>query len=645
MCGIVGIYDTVGQRTIDRELLWRMNNAQIHRGPDGEGVHLEPGIGLGHRRLSIIDLTGGQQPLFNEDGSVVVIYNGEIYNFPELTRELTSLGHSFRTRCDTEVIVHGWEEWGEDCVQRFRGMFAFALWDRNKQTLFLARDRLGIKPLYYAALSTGQFIFSSEFKALLFHPDLSREIDPEAVEDYFAYGYVPEPKSIFRDVRKLPPGHTLTIKRGQTLGSPREYWDVPFKSLGPISVEDAKQDLIARLRAAVQIRLISEVPLGAFLSGGVDSSAVVAMMATLSNGPVNTCSISFGDPRYNEAHYAAEVARRYRTNHYVEQVESDDFDLIDKLATVYDEPYADSSAIPTYRVCELARKRVTVALSGDGGDENLAGYRRYRWHVYEERVRSALPHPIRGPVFGLLGTVYPKADWAPKIFRAKSTLQALARNTLEGYLHSVSITPDPLRARLFSHSFRQGLQGYQAIEVLKTHALRAPTKHPLSLVQYLDMKTYLPGDILTKVDRASMAHSLEVRVPILDHQLVEWISGLPPEFKLSNREGKFIFKLALEPYLAKNILYREKMGFAVPLANWFRGPLRKRVRDAVLGPDFLDSGYFDQDFLRRLVDQHQSGIGEHSAILWALLMFEAFQRNVQNEQSRDSSFGRKRAYE
>jgi asparagine synthase (glutamine-hydrolysing) len=368
------------------------------------------------------------------------------------------------------------------------------------------------------------------------------------------------------------------------------------------------------------------------------------MMAALSNGPVNTCSISFGDPRYNEANYAAEIARRYRTNHYVEQVESDDFDLIDRLATVYDEPYADSSAIPTYRVCELARKRVTVALSGDGGDENLAGYRRYRWHVYEERVRSALPQSIRGPVFGLLGTIYPKADWAPRIFRAKSTLQALARNSLEGYFHSVSIVPDSLRARLFSHSFRWELQGYQAIEVLKTHALRAPTNHPLSLVQYLDMKTYLPGDILTKVDRASMAHSLEVRVPILDHELVEWISGLPPEFKLRNREGKFIFKRALESYLSNDILYRQKMGFAVPLANWFRGPLHERVRDAVLGSVLLDSGYFDQDFLRRLVEQHQSGIGEHSAVLWALLMFEAFQRNVQTGQPRDSSLGRKHAY-
>ena len=312
----------------------------------------------------------------------------------------------------------------------------------------------------------------------------------------------------------------------------------------------------------------------------------------------------------------------------MEQVDPNDFDLIDKLAEIYDEPYADSSAIPTYRVCELARKHVIVALSGDGGDENFAGYRRYRWHMYEERVRSMVPQGIRGPLFGLLGKVYPKADWAPKIFRAKSTFQALARDTLEGYFHSVSVVPDPLRRRLFSASFRSQLQGYEAIEVLRDHARRAATNHPLSLVQYLDMKTYLPGDILTKVDRASMAHGLEVRVPILDHKLVEWVCGLPPEFKLRGRTGKYIFKSALERHLSNDILYRPKMGFAVPLASWFRGPLRARVREAVLGPTLMKIDFFDRRFLNQLVDQHQSGIREHSSVLWSLLMFEVFLRNV-----------------
>jgi asparagine synthase (glutamine-hydrolysing) len=606
-----------------------MNTTQIHRGPDEEGLHIEPGVGIGHRRLSIIDLSSGQQPLFNEDGSVAVVYNGEIYNFEELSVQLKKSGHTFRTRCDTEVIVHAWEEWGDACVNRFRGMFAFAIWDRNQQTLFLARDRLGIKPLYYALLANGQFIFASELKALLIHPVLVRAMNPTAVEDYFAYGYVPDPKTIFQNVYKLSPGHTLTLERGRPVGEPRQYWDVPFRALGSTSEEEAAEELIERLREAVRIRLISEVPLGAFLSGGVDSSAIVAMMAGLSTEPVNTCCIAFGDSKYSEAQFADEVARQYQTGHHVEQVEPDDFGLLDKLVDIYDEPFADSSAMPTYRVCELARKRVTVALSGDGGDENFAGYRRYRRHVYEERIRSLLPQRLRRAVFGALGSVYPRAVWAPRIFRAKSTLQALARNTLEAYFHDVAvILSNPLRARLFSPEFRRNLQGYHAIEVFRAHARRAPTDHALSLIQYLDFKTYLPGDILVKVDRASMHHSLEVRVPILDHEFVEWVSGLPPELKLQGHRGKFLFKKALEPYLSRQVLYRPKMGFAVPLASWFRSSLRERVHDGILGGALTSTGFFNEQFLKQLIDEHQSGSAQHSGILWALLMFEAFQRRV-----------------
>jgi asparagine synthase (glutamine-hydrolysing) len=605
-----------------------MNQTQHHRGPDEGGTYFEPGLGLGHRRLSIIDLSSGQQPLFNEDRTVVVVYNGEIYNYLELMRELVGLGHSFRTRCDTEVIVHAWEQWGERCVERFRGMFAFALSDRNTETLFLARDRLGIKPLYYANLSNDQLVFASELKGLLAHPGLRRDMDCFAVEEYFAYGYIPEPRTILRDVYKLPPGYTLTVRRNAATSAPRQYWDVPFAPVAPMTEEHACEELVDRLREAVRIRLIAEVPLGAFLSGGVDSSAIVAMMAGSTEEVVNTCSISFGDPQYNEAQFAAAVAHRYHTNHYVEQVDSDDFDLLDRLATLYDEPYADSSAIPTYRVCELARKRVTVALSGDGGDESLAGYRRYRWHLYEERVRSRLPASLRRMLFGLLGTVYPKADWAPKILRAKSTFEALARNSLEAYFHSVSVIPDALRTRLFSPSFRNELQDYHAVEVLRGYAQHAPSSHPLSVVQYLDFKTYLPGDILTKVDRASMAHSLEVRVPMLDHKLVEWVSGLPPPFKLRGREGKFILKRAMEPHLPQEVLYRPKMGFAVPLASWFRGPLRERVQQSVLGPVLADGGLFNRAYLKQLVERHQAGVFDYSSVLWALLMFEAFHRQV-----------------
>jgi asparagine synthase (glutamine-hydrolysing) len=352
------------------------------------------------------------------------------------------------------------------------------------------------------------------------------------------------------------------------------------------------------------------------------------MMAGLQTDPVNTCSISFGDPVFNESVYAQSVADRYHAQHRVEQVDPDDFGLVDRLASIYDEPYADSSAMPTYRVCELARKSVTVALSGDGGDESFGGYRRYRWHVSEERVRSLLPPRLRRPVFGLLGRLYPKADWAPRALRAKSTFEALARNPVEAYFHSVSILHDAMRRKLFSARFRTELQGYAAVEVFRRHAARAPSDHPLSLVQYLDFKTYLVGDINTKVDRASMAHSLEVREPLMDHPLVEWLSGLPPDLKLRDGEGKYLLKKALAPYLPPEILYRPKMGFAVPLAKWFRGPLRKPVSDAVLGPVLADTGWFEAAYLRRIVEDHQSGVSDYSASLWTLMMFESFLRNV-----------------
>ncbi|SEQ84685.1 asparagine synthase (glutamine-hydrolysing) [Nitrosomonas sp. Nm51] len=628
MCGIVGLFDTRGSNEIDRQQLVAMNQTQVHRGPDEGEVYIEPGLGLGHRRLSIMDVASGQQPLFNEDGSVVVVFNGEIYNFRKLASQLTEAGHQFKTHCDTEVIVHAWEEWGEQCVNHFRGMFAFGLWDRNQETLFLARDRLGIKPLYYALLDNGQFVFSSELKALVAHPALSREMDPCAVEDYFAYGYIPEPKTIFKQARKLSPGFTLKVQRGQADLQPRQYWDVPFNRQDVIDESEAQEALIAKLRESVDIHLMTEVPLGAFLSGGVDSSAVVAMMSGIMNGPVNTCSISFGDPAFNESRYAQEVADRYHTRHHVKQVEHDDFDLIDKLALLYDEPYADSSALPTYRVCELARERVTVVLSGDGGDENFAGYRRYRWHMIEERMRNRLPLAIRKPLFGLLGHIYPKADWAPRMFRAKATFEALARDAVEGYFHSVSIMSDAMRRRLFAPAFRSDLQAYQAADVLRSYADQCPTDDALSRVQYLDMKTYLVGDILTKVDRASMAHALEVRVPLLDHELVEWVSTLPASIKLKDGEGKYIFKKSLEPYLSGNILYRNKMGFSVPLADWFRGPLRQRVRDAVLGPVLAETGIFNRAYLEELVDHHQSGRRDYSASLWTLLMFESFVRNI-----------------
>jgi len=637
MCGITGLFDTRGTRPVDRGVLQRMNDSQLHRGPDEGSLHIEPGLGLGHRRLSIIDIATGQQPLANEDDSVWVVFNGEIYNFQELVPELEAAGHRFKTRSDTEVIVHAWEQWGEACVQRFRGMFAFVLWDRNRQTLFMARDRLGVKPLYYALLDDGTLLFGSELKSLLAYTGpcggLKRQIDPQALEEYFALGYVAEPRTVFRQALKLPPGHLLSIRRGQPVGTPREYWDVHFTLGNPSSAEDACAELTERLRESVRLRMISEVPLGAFLSGGVDSSAVVQAMAELSREPVNTCAIAFDDPQFNESAFAQRVADRYATRHRVETVKSDDFDLVDTLARLYDEPYADSSAIPTYRVCQLARKHVTVALSGDGGDETFGGYRRYRLHLMEERMRSLLPAAVRQPVFGTLGRLYPKADWAPRMFRAKTTFEGMARNAVQAYFHSVSILRGPMRSRLFSPALKRELAGYDALQVFERHARAAETDDPLALIQYLDLKTYLVGDINTKVDRASMAHSLEVREPLMDHKLVEWMATLPSHLKVRGSEGKFLLKKAMEPRLPNDVLYRPKMGFSVPLARWFRGPLKQRVRDAVLGERLADTGWFDRGYLTHLVDAHQSGRSDYSSPLWTLLMFEAFLRNVVDEGS------------
>ncbi len=627
MCGIVGIFDLREKREINRDLLSRMNETQFHRGPDEGGLHIEAGLGFGHRRLSIIDLTSGQQPMVSRDKNAVLTYNGEVYNFPELRTELEALGYVFDTHCDTEVILYAWQAWGESCVDRLRGMFAFGIWDRDQQTLFLARDRLGVKPLYYAELPSGQFIFGSELKSLKEHPELPKEFDPTAIEDYFGFGYIPDPKTIYKNVYKLEPGYCLTLKRGNKIYQPRQYWDVDFSTRPQQDEQATGEELIERLREAVKIRMVADVPLGAFLSGGVDSSAIVAMMADLSSDPVNTCSISFGDPAFNEAQFAAKVAERYHTSHRLSQVDPDDFSLLDQLAGLYDEPYADSSALPTYRVCELAKKQVTVVLSGDGGDENLAGYRRHRWHTYEEQMRSWLPDSIRRPVFGLLGRVYPKADWAPKMFRAKSTLESISRDSMEGYFHSVSVLSNEMRSNLFSKKLKADLQGYQAVDVFRRHVDKAPTDTPLSLVQYLDIKTYLPGDILTKVDRASMAHALEVRVPLLDHKLVEWMAGIQPELKLKGREGKYIFKKALENYLPNDILYRPKMGFAVPLNSWFKGPLKDKVREALLGETMMQCGLFDQEFLKQIVSQHESGLRDYSSAIWSLFMFEAFLKN------------------
>lgn len=643
MCGIAGIFDYRGRRDADRRLLRCMTDILSHRGPDGDGFHYAPGVGLGHRRLAIVDLAGGDQPIYNEDHTVCIVYNGEIYNFQPLMTELSALGHVFRTRCDTEVIVHAWEEWGEACLDRFNGMFAFALLDEQRQTLFLARDRLGEKPLYYSFLSDGRLLFASELKALLCCPELDRRLDSQAVEEFFALGYIPDPRSIYSGVHKLAPAHCLLVRRGEDPPQPHAYWQLRFVDGSATCKEEAEEELISRLHESVRMRMIADVPLGAFLSGGVDSSAVVAMMAGLQAEPVSTFSISFGTRGFDESPYAAMIAERYDTDHHLRAVDPDSFDLLDRLAAIYDEPFGDSSALPTLRVCAVARENVTVALSGDGGDEVFAGYRRYRWHCVEERLRRVIPQGLRGPLFGALGALYPKLDWAPRPLRAKATLEELARDTDEAYFASVSVCSDDLRRRLFSPALTAELQGYNAIEVLKEHMTQCGSEDPLSRVQYADIKTYLPGDILTKVDRASMASSLEVRVPLLDHTLVEWAARLAPQLKLRGREGKYVFKSALEPYVPPEILYRPKQGFAVPLAAWFRGPLRRRLRETLSGPVLCESGLFDVATIAALLDQHQSGERDHSAALWTLSMFESFLRRIHSGsfqgELRDSGVG------
>lgn len=627
MCGISGLFDPMGMRPFDPALIERITNVQSHRGPDSMGVHLEPGIALGHRRLSVIDLSTGQQPLFSEDGSVAIVFNGEIYNFQSLVPELQALGFRFRTRSDTEVIVHAWRAWGADCVQRLRGMFAFAIWDRHQQTLFLARDRLGVKPLHYAWLPDGSFVFGSELKVLTSHPAFVRHIDPLAIEDYFSLGYVADPRCIYRGAHKLPAAHTLTLRRGGAQQpQPVAYWDVRFTHDNPISYADAQVELRERLRESVGLRMIADVPLGAFLSGGVDSSAVVATMAGLSADPVHTCAIGFDDPAFNESAFAQLVAERYRTDHRLEVVGSDDVDLLDTLAWLYDEPFADSSAIPTYRVCQIARKHVTVALSGDGGDESFGGYRRYRMFLGEERVRRCFPPALRRGLFAPMGALYPKADWAPRPLRAKTTLQALAMDGVKAYHHGMSHLRADQRSRLYSDTLQRQLGGYSSLDLFRTHAARAGTDDPLSLIQYIDYKTWLVGDINTKVDRASMAHSLEVREPLLDHELIEWLASLPRSHKVRGGEGKALLKSAMEPLLPNEVLYRPKMGFSVPMARWLRGPLAERMRASVLGERMLGSGHFRPEALQGLVSEHLSGVSDHSTALWMLLMFEAFLR-------------------
>ncbi len=619
MCGIAGIFHLGTAKPVDPARIALMTDAMVHRGPDGAGVWTAQGVGLGHRRLSIVDLGGGAQPMLSADAQIAVVFNGMIYNFLEVRRELEALGAVFRTDSDTEVLLHGWRAWGPDMLPRLNGMFAFALFDVARQCLFLARDRLGVKPLHYVALADGSIAFASELKGLLANPAVRRELSPQAIEDYFAFGYVPDDACWIEGVKKLPAGHFMLLNRDRTSPQLCRWWDVDFSNRATGSVADLEAEMRHHLRAAVTSRMVADVPLGAFLSGGVDSSSVVAFMAEASSQPVQTCAIGFDSAAHDETRYAAMIAERFATNHRSRIVASDDYAAADTVARMFDEPFADASALATWRVSQLARETVTVALSGDGADEIFAGYRRYRFQHAEERVRSFVPQGWRELVFGGLARAYPKADWAPQIFRAKSTFAALALGGGEAYARAVGVTMPEERAALFSDSFKRSLHGHRAKDRYVAAMRDAPARDPLDRAQYADLKIWLPGDILTKVDRTSMAVSLEAREPLLDHRLVEFAATLPVSMRLRGGEGKWLMKRTMRGTLPNDILYRRKMGFVTPVSAWFRGPLASEARRL---SGLADTGWFERATLDRVAEDHIAGRRDHGRLLWQLAMFE-----------------------
>jgi asparagine synthase (glutamine-hydrolysing) len=621
MCGIAGIVTWEKGREIASPSIHQMCETIVHRGPDDEGIYVKGGVGLGMRRLSIIDVAGGHQPVHNEDKTVWIVFNGEIYNFPELRRDLEKLGHQFYTNTDTEVIVHLYEDFGSSCVKKLRGMFAFAIYDERKRSVLLARDRLGIKPLQYA-WHDGQLLFGSEIKAILaVVPELA-QVNAAALREFFCFGYIPDPNTAFTNIRKLPPGHLIEFSAEHPEPRISQYWNLPsFGTLTPTSEEECLQEMETRLAEAVRIRLIADVPLGALLSGGTDSSIVVALMARASSKPVKTFSIGFKDAAFNESLYAKVVSEKFRTDHHELIVEPHVEATLNKLTTSLEEPFGDSSMLPTYFVSCLARQHVTVALSGDGGDELFAGYDRYAVHVknrrfdqipqwvgqrYRKQVHSRLPIAMRGRRF-LYNASLP---WDDRYLDSISFVSGV-----EHYSH------------LLSSDFRNGDRN-DSWDSFRSYLEQAPAQDDLSRILYLDTKTYLAGDILTKVDRMSMATSLEVRVPILDHIFLEWVTGLPITFKLHGHQRKYIFKkLARKLGIPATVVHRPKQGFAIPLVHWMRKELREDVGQLLLEPRTLQRGYFNRQGVERLLREHFRGRRDQSATLWLLLIFELWHRN------------------
>jgi len=622
MCGFAGIFHKSFHNRVDPAQVERMCDAIAHRGPDGFGVWTGAGIGLGHRRLSIIDIAGSPQPMASTDGRLMLVFNGEIYNYRELRKELIAEGAVFHTDGDSEVIIEAYRRWGVDCLPRLHGMFAFALHDLGAGTLLLARDRLGVKPLFMAELADGSLAFASELKALATLPGLVRDIDPLAIEDYLAWGYVPDHRSIVKGVEKLPAGHSRLLRRDCPFPAPVRWWDVSFADRRSASQADLEAELVEIMRDAVTSRMVADVPLGAFLSGGVDSSTVVALMAGASSEPVRTCSIGFDVKSLDESGYASRIAAQFHTSHVSRTVSPDDFEAIDHLAWMFDEPFADASALPTWRVCQLARESVTVALSGDGADEALAGYRRHVFQHGEDRLRAMLPAALRGPLLGGLGRVYPKADWAPRPLRARTTLLSLAGSSEQAYAGAISVTGPAQRDSLYTDTYRALRGDYRAEQPFIETMRRAEARSGLDRAQYADLMFWLPGDILTKVDRASMAVGLEAREPLLDHRLIEFAATLPENLRVRRGHGKWLMKQAMRPQLPEDILFRPKQGFVTPIAQWFRGPLAGAARQIGQSTALARTGWFDSTRITSLADAHIAGRADHSRLLWQLLMLD-----------------------
>jgi asparagine synthase (glutamine-hydrolysing) len=624
MCGIAGIAHPDPRYEVERDLVMRMTAVMAHRGPDAWGLHVWPGAALGHRRLSIIDLATGDQPMFNKDRTVGVILNGEIYNFRDLRAELEARGHLFATRSDTEAIVHAYEEYGEGCVAHLHGMFAFALWDDRERRLLLARDRVGKKPLYYGSVGE-RFAFASELKALLQDPAVKRAIRLGAIDDYLTFGAIPAPTTIFEGLHQLSPAHYLVWERGRTRVV--EYWDVPHGVARHVREPEALEAFRAVLDDAVRVRLVSDVPLGAFLSGGIDSSAVVEAMSRLSSAPVVTTSVGFAEEAFNELEHARAVAQRLGSDHHEVQVVPRAAEILPALAWHLDEPFADSSALPTYYVSKAARERVTVALSGDGGDEVFAGYqRRHGLNRWETLLRGWLPEGVRRRALGPIGRVYPKADWLPRPLRGRYFLQNLATSFERAYYADLSLFRVEDKVRLLTPEIQDGLDGHDPFAAFGRHFERVRGLDPLSRLLYVDLKTWLANDILVKVDRMSMANSLEVRAPLLDHRVIEFAATVSPDLKYRGRVSKYLLKRHLEGRVPRSTIYRPKQGFEIPLAEWLRRDLRPMAEELLCSPRAIGRGYARPEIVRRLWQQHLGRLRNHAPRLWALMMLELWHR-------------------